>query len=103
MTLVADFQAMVDEMRPVWLARLAEEQAVRAAWVMRPTANRPPPKPLTVDDYRARLRGFDEGKLQSDDEWQEAVAERMRLTDMARQFDPDFSIWREIRAQRRNA
>lgn len=93
-----DFVAMVAELRPKWRARDERRNSVMRDWLARGAANRPAPRVFTVDDYRARLRAYDSTAYLSDDrevaragQW-----ELDSLQQMAKRFDPDRSIWREI-------
>lgn len=98
--LAESFQAMVDELRPKWDARIAQKDAARAAWTtaLGKSQGFKPAKPATIEDYRARLARFDSTAYLSDDrEVANAGShERAALTSMARQFDPDFAIWHEV-------
>lgn len=103
--LAESFQAMVDELRPKWEARIAREDAARAAWItaLGRSQGFKPAKPLTVDDYRRRVIAFDVADLMADD-WfiyEAAASESRALHQMSRKFDPDYAIWHEIDAQRR--
>lgn len=103
--LAESFQAMVDEMRPKWDARIARDAAARAAWVTAHGKSQGFTKvePDTIEDYRRRLRAWDHHTLWSDDP-EEALAatyKRDELTRLAKKFDPDFAIWREIDSNRR--
>jgi hypothetical protein len=103
--LAESFQAMVDKLRPKWDARIAREDAARAAAVIAfgKSQGFSKVKPDTIEDYRRRLRTWDHHTLWSDDP-EEALAathKRDELDRLAKKFDPDFAIWREIDSNRR--
>lgn len=100
-----EFAAMVAELRPKWQARDERRNAAIKASFARAAIGRPAPRVLTVDDYRAALRAYDSTAYLSDDREVARAGQWAldSLQQMAKQFDPDRSIWREVESNRRFA
>lgn len=100
-SLASRFRAMVDELRPGWRNQDERRKAVaRAARALAPP--RPAARPLTVDDYLARLGRYDNTAYLSDDREvaRAGMAEREALRQMAKRFDPDLTAWRKAEGAR---